>query len=65
MKDTPYIYHLNTTAYFISSGSAESMSDNQLIHAATSACYSPNLPMFGYTKVSRGQEGTLWRKVSA
>lgn len=68
MTQTPYVYHLNTTAYFVDSSAAETMTDDQLIHAAKSAQYAPvNLDLIGYAKKRRdgGGNGTLWGKVSA
>jgi hypothetical protein len=64
-KETPYIYHLGTTAYRVSSGSAETMTDDELIKSAASGFYCKDFILGDYVKVPRGQTGTLWRKVAA
>ena len=67
MKNTPYVYHLNTTAYFVESSAAETMTDDQLIRAAKSACHESKLVTSGYVQRRRdgGGKGTLWGKVNA
>lgn len=61
---TPYVYQLNKTCYLISDGSAESMSDDQLIRAAKSARHESVCDLESYVTVPRGLTGVLWRKVA-
>jgi len=66
MKNDTYIYHLNTTAYFTDASTAETMTDDQLIHSAYRACHESKLVTDGYAAKRRdgGGQGTLWGKVS-
>jgi hypothetical protein len=63
-KETPYIYHLGTTAYHITADAA-AFSDAELMKAAKSASYCKDFTLPNYEQVPRGQTGTLWRKVAA